>query len=41
MIEQPKTERKEVPITESKPKGLVAQENLSEIDGPMSLMMNL
>jgi hypothetical protein len=32
MIEQPKTERKEVPITEPKPKALVAQENLSEID---------
>lgn len=32
MIEKPKSERKEVPITEPKPKALVAQENLSEID---------
>ena len=32
MIEQPKTKRNEVPITEPKPKPLVAQENLSEID---------
>lgn len=32
MIEPPKPERKEIPITEPKPKALVAQENLSEID---------
>jgi hypothetical protein len=32
MIEQPKTERKEVPTTEPKSKALVAQDNLSKID---------
>lgn len=32
MIEQPKVEIKEVPIVEPKPKALVAQENMSEVD---------